>query len=76
MAEQVYLAIDLGAESGRVMAGMFDGQHIRLEELHRFSNGPVNVADTMRGVLISFCCRKPVRCSVSRTTIVIRERMV
>ena len=48
MAEQVYLAIDLGAESGRVMAGMFDGQHIRLEELHRFSNGPVNVAETMR----------------------------
>ncbi|WP_010584274.1 rhamnulokinase [Schlesneria paludicola] len=48
MAEQVYLAIDLGAESGRVMAGMFDGQKIRLEELHRFSNGPVNVGDTMR----------------------------
>ena len=52
MAEQVYLAIDLGAESGRVMAGMFDGQQIRLEELHRFSNGPVNVADTMRWDLI------------------------
>ena len=52
MAEQVYLAIDLGAESGRVMAGMFDGQHIRLEELHRFSNGPVNVADTMRWDLL------------------------
>jgi rhamnulokinase len=48
MSEQVYLAIDLGAESGRVMAGLFDGQHIRLEELHRFSNGPVNVADTIR----------------------------
>lgn len=52
MAEQVYLAIDLGAESGRVMAGMFDGKHIRLEELHRFSNGPVHVADTMRWDLI------------------------
>lgn len=52
MAEQVYLAIDLGAESGRVMAGMFDGQHIRLEELHRFSNGPVHVADTMRWDLL------------------------
>lgn len=52
MSEQVYLAIDLGAESGRVMAGMFDGKQIRLEELHRFSNGPVNVADTMRWDLI------------------------
>ena len=52
MAEQVYLAIDLGAESGRVMAGIFDGQHIRLEELHRFSNGPVNVADTLRWDLL------------------------
>ena len=50
--EQVYLAIDLGAESGRVMAGIFDGQHIRLEELHRFSNGPVNVAETMRWDLL------------------------
>lgn len=52
MSEEVYLAIDLGAESGRVMAGMFDGKQIRLEELHRFSNGPVNVADTMRWDLI------------------------
>lgn len=48
MAEQCYLAIDLGAESGRVIAGLFDGQQIRLEELHRFSNGPVPVAETLR----------------------------
>lgn len=48
MAERCYLAIDLGAESGRVVAGLFDGTHLRLDELHRFSNGPVHVADTMR----------------------------
>lgn len=48
MPETCYLAIDLGAESGRVIAGFFDGHRIRLEELHRFSNGPVHVADTMR----------------------------
>lgn len=48
MAEQVYLAVDLGAESGRVMAGLFDGKTVRLEELHRFPNGPVNVAGTRR----------------------------
>lgn len=52
MTEQIYLAIDLGAESGRVMAGLFDGRQVRLEELHRFPNGPVNVADTMRWDLL------------------------
>jgi rhamnulokinase len=48
MAEQCYLGIDLGAESGRVMAGLWDGRHMRLEELHRFSNGPVEIAGTLR----------------------------
>ncbi len=48
MTEQCFLAVDLGAESGRVMAGLFDGQKVRLEELHRFGNGPVSVADTLR----------------------------
>ena len=52
MAEQIYLAIDLGAESGRVMAGLFDGSQVRLEELHRFPNGPVHLADTMRWDLL------------------------
>lgn len=48
MAEKCFLAIDLGAESGRVIAGIFDGQQVRLEELHRFANRPVSVADTLR----------------------------
>lgn len=48
MAEKCFLAVDLGAESGRVIAGLFDGATIRLEELHRFANGPVIVADTLR----------------------------
>lgn len=38
MAKQVYLAADLGAGSGRVMAAKSDGSRIYLEELHRFSN--------------------------------------
>ena len=37
----VHLAIDLGAESGRVIAGLVDGDNIRLDEVHRFPNGPV-----------------------------------
>ncbi|MCX6928895.1 MAG: rhamnulokinase [Verrucomicrobia bacterium] len=48
MPNKVYLAIDLGAESGRVMAGLWNGKTIRLEELHRFPNGPVHLAGTMR----------------------------
>ncbi len=36
-----YLAIDLGAESGRVMLGTLHGTTLALEELHRFPNTPV-----------------------------------
>ncbi|HEX3602271.1 MAG TPA: rhamnulokinase, partial [Lacipirellulaceae bacterium] len=31
-----YLAVDLGAESGRVIIGILDGDRLRLEEAHRF----------------------------------------
>jgi rhamnulokinase len=34
------LAADLGASSGRVMAGDFDGRRLNLRELHRFENEP------------------------------------
>jgi len=48
MKQQCYLGIDLGAESGRVMAGLWDGKRMRLEELHRFPNGPVAIGGTLR----------------------------
>ena len=35
---KVYLAVDLGAGSGRVLAGEFDGNRIELHELNRFDN--------------------------------------
>lgn len=41
------LAIDFGASSGRAILGTFDGEKIKLEEVHRFSNDPVKVGDTM-----------------------------
>ncbi len=44
MSRQVYLAVDLGASSGRVVAGLFDGARLKLAEVHRFPNGPVNVS--------------------------------
>jgi rhamnulokinase len=42
-----YLALDLGAESGRGLLGSFDGEQLVLEEVHRFGNGPVRMADTL-----------------------------
>jgi rhamnulokinase len=48
MSQRVYLAIDLGAESGRVIAGLWNGKTLRLEEVHRFPNGPVCIANSMR----------------------------
>src|SRR5664279_3357685 len=48
MSDRVYLAIDLGAESGRVMAGLWNGKTINLEEVHRFPNGPVYLGDSLR----------------------------
>jgi len=48
MAQQVYLGVDLGAESGRVIAGLWDGKQMLLEEMHRFPNGGITINDTLR----------------------------
>lgn len=45
---KVYLAVDLGAESGRVMAGVWNGNKLTLEQVHRFPNGGVHLGDTFR----------------------------
>ncbi|WP_127540126.1 rhamnulokinase [Paenibacillus illinoisensis] len=39
------LASDYGAGSGRVVRGSFDGEMLALQEVHRFSNDPVQLAD-------------------------------
>src|SRR5438874_12406360 len=36
-----YIAIDLGAESGRVIVGVLENDRLRLEEVHRFLHEPV-----------------------------------
>jgi rhamnulokinase len=48
MAEKCFLGIDLGGESGRVMAGLWDGNRMQLEEVHRFPNGGVALGDSLR----------------------------
>lgn len=41
------LAFDFGASSGRAILGIFDGKGIELQEVHRFSNDPVEVNGTV-----------------------------
>lgn len=43
MPHKVFLAVDLGASSGRVFAGTLEGQVLELSEVHRFSHAPVSV---------------------------------
>lgn len=43
MAQKAYLAVDMGASSGRHVLGLFDGDRLQLEEVYRFENGPVEV---------------------------------
>ncbi|MCL2461832.1 MAG: rhamnulokinase [Defluviitaleaceae bacterium] len=38
-----YLAFDLGASGGRLMAGVFDGERLALREIHRFPNETVKL---------------------------------
>ena len=44
-ATRNFLALDLGASSGRAVIGRFDGERLALEEVHRFANGPGAPAD-------------------------------
>lgn len=42
-----FAAIDLGAESGRVIVGGVSDDRIELNEIHRFANGPVRAGDSL-----------------------------
>jgi len=40
-------AVDLGAQSGRVAVGSFDGAELQLSEVHRFPNAPVQAGERL-----------------------------
>ena len=42
-----YLALDLGAGSGRAIVGTINNEKIRLEEIHRFSNRQIKANNTL-----------------------------
>jgi rhamnulokinase len=44
----VFAAVDLGAESGRVIVGDLHHDRLTLAEVHRFSNGPVRLGEGLR----------------------------
>jgi len=44
---RTYLGVDLGASSGRVMAGWLAGDRLHLDEVHRFENNPVDQEGTL-----------------------------
>ncbi len=48
-----HIAIDLGADSGRVVLGIFDGQRFTLDVVHRFANTPITVGNLLRWDLAS-----------------------
>jgi rhamnulokinase len=43
-----YLALDIGAESGRAILGILDGGRLTLQEIHRFSNSPVRLPEGLQ----------------------------
>ncbi|GAA1669644.1 rhamnulokinase family protein [Fodinicola feengrottensis] len=48
MASRNVIAVDLGAESGRVMVARFDGSRLTFEVAHRFPNGARTVGAALR----------------------------
>ena len=48
MATRNLVAVDLGAESGRVILGTWNGKRLGTREIHRFSNGPLRWNGSLR----------------------------
>lgn len=46
MTEKFVIAVDLGAESGRVMRAVLDSSKLAMQEVYRFPNNPVQAGST------------------------------
>jgi rhamnulokinase len=53
LSEPAFAAIDLGAESGRVVLGRLEGGEVDLEVVHRFPNRPVRLPDGLHWNLLA-----------------------
>jgi rhamnulokinase len=53
LPDKAFAAIDLGAESGRVVVGRLDGGRVALEVVRRFPNRPVRLPDGLRWNLLA-----------------------
>jgi sugar (pentulose or hexulose) kinase len=47
------IGVDLGAQSGRVAVGRFDGQRLSISHVHRFANVPVRTRGTLYWDILS-----------------------
>ena len=47
MESKNYIALDLGAESGRVVLGNISNDTLTLEEIHRFTNSPIEIEGSL-----------------------------
>ncbi len=52
MTASHHIAIDLGAESGRVMLGTLENDRLALEEIHRFPTGGIAIGGSLRWDLL------------------------
>lgn len=60
--EKVYIASDLGAGSGRVIAGRFNGSHLKLQETNRFDNPQTNLLGHVHCQMTADALGVPVLC--------------
>ena len=65
-----FLAFDLGASSGRAVLGIFDGERLRLEEAHRFPNGPVRLLDTLHWDVLRLF--EEIKCGLAKCVKILR----
>lgn len=52
-----FLAVDIGASSGRLILGYLEKGRLMLEEIHRFDNGIDEKTDTCAGIQIIFSAK-------------------